>query len=77
LRAMSAGSLALASATACWNSMAADSASTALANSTRAPSPVSLTRRPLYFVRTGSRCSERFLRRRASVPLSSRPIRRE
>lgn len=42
-----------------------------------APSPASLTRRPPYFVSTGLRRSERFLRRRASVPLSSRPIRRE
>ena len=47
--------------------MAALSASTALANSTSAPSPVSLTRRPPYFVRTGSRCSERFF---AGAPAS-------
>ena len=36
----------LASAMACWNSMAAPSASTALGNSASAPSPVSLTSRP-------------------------------
>ena len=48
-----------------------------LLNSTRAPSPVSLTSRPPYSANTGSRCSERFLRRRASVPVSSRPFGRE
>ena len=47
----------LASAMACWNSMAAPSASTALANSTNAPSPVSLTRRPPWRASVGSKRS--------------------
>ena len=74
---VSSGWSRLASAMACWNSMAALSASTALGNSANAPSPVSLTSRPPCRASIGSNRCLRCSRRRASVPLSSRPIRRE
>ena len=64
------------SATACWNSTAARSASTALANSAKTPSPVSLTMRPPFLAREGSRQSPRHFFNRSSVPASSRPMSR-
>src|SRR5262245_17644094 len=61
----------------CWKAMAAASASTALANSTRLPSPLSLTTRPPRRAAAGASRWFRCSRSRATVPLSSRPISRD
>jgi hypothetical protein len=52
-------------------------ASTALANSTSAPSPMSLTMRPEWAAIVGSINSRLRAFRRARVPASSKPMRRE
>ena len=52
-------------------------ASTTLGNSSSRPSPVVLTIRPPYSAIFGSMSSRRWAFNAASVPLSSRPIRRE
>jgi hypothetical protein len=73
----SAAMSALRSAIARCTSTAQRTASTTLANSTKAPSPVVLTRRPqcsLTFGSINSRCN---VFSAASVPSSSSPISRE
>ena len=65
------------SRTCLWISIAQVTASTALANSTSAPSPMSLTMRPEWAAIVGSISSRRKAFRRASVPASSMPMRRE
>ena len=64
----------LSSTIVCCSSIAAVRASTALENSTSTPSPVSLTMRPPRRASSGTSCCFRMARRRATVPLSSRPI---
>jgi hypothetical protein len=73
----SSGRTALRSAMSRWMSIAAATASTADENSTSAPSPISLTMRPPWRAMAGSAACLRRSFRRASVPASSRPIRRE
>ena len=59
------------------NLIAHVTASTALANSTSAPSPISLTMRPEWAVMAGSISSRLNAFSRDSVPASSTPMRRE
>ena len=72
----SSGSAAWRSATPFWIATAHSTASTALANSTSAPSPISLTTRPRYSAISGSMNSLRSAFRRAIVPASSAPTSR-
>ena len=72
--ARSSGSSRAASCMTCCNSMAAVSASTAEPNSASTPSPVSLTMRPPRRATIGTTVCLRMARRRATVPLSSRPM---
>jgi hypothetical protein len=60
-----------------WTSIAQVTASTALANSTSAPSPISLKIRPEWAAIRGSKKSRLIAFNRASVPVSSIPMRRE
>jgi hypothetical protein len=69
--------LASCSRSCLWISMAQVTASTALANSTKAPSPMSLTIRPEWAAIVGSISSRRKALSRDSVPASSMPMRRE
>jgi hypothetical protein len=64
------------SATPFWIAAAHSSASTTLANSTSAPSPMSLATRPWCPVISGSMKSWRNAFRRACVPASSAAISR-
>ena len=59
-----------------WISTAQATASTTLANSTSAPSPMSLTIRPWCSAIAGSMNSRRWAFSRASVPASSAPMSR-
>src|SRR6266536_17162 len=74
---LSCGTSVFCSATPRWISSAHRTASTTLANSARAPSPVFLTMRPRWSVILGSKSF--FLRAFscASVPSSSIPIKRQ
>jgi hypothetical protein len=73
---LSSGSSALRVAIARWIATAQATASTTLANSTSAPSPVVFTIRPRCAAICGSTSSRRCAFRRASVPTSSAPMRR-
>src|ERR1019366_85612 len=72
----SSATSALRSAIARWISMAQRTASTALANSTSAPSPVVLTIRPRCSAILGSTSSRLYALSAARVPSSSTPMRR-
>src|SRR5271169_4804099 len=72
----SGGNPALRSTMPCCTSIAQRTASTALRNSTSAPSPVRLTTRPLCTEIVGSIRSLRSARRRARVRSSSAPVSR-
>jgi hypothetical protein len=74
--ALASGTPASRSAIARWISTAASTAATALANSTMAPSPLRSTNRPPYRSRTGSTSSLRWALSRATMPASSRSMRR-
>ena len=74
---LSSGLPALCSRTCFCTSIAQLTASTALANSTSAPSPMSLTIRPEWAAISGSMRSRLMAFKRARVPASSIPMRRE
>ena len=61
------------SALACWIACAASTACTALANSTRKPSPTALNSRPACLAIAGSMTSVRSVWSWANVPASSLP----
>jgi len=71
------GAAAPSPAAASWMATAQSTASTALANSTRAPSPIRLTIRPPCAATRGSKRSAQSARSAASVAASSSPISRE
>ena len=67
----------MASAILACSSSAASTAFTALANSMKKPSPISLTIRPSFAATTGSMICFRRAVTAANVPASSMPIIRE
>jgi hypothetical protein len=76
-RRLSSASPIVRSWTRSWNFIAARTASTALRNSARSPSPVFFTTRPPYCAIDGSTASVRSMVKRACVASSSLCIRRE